>query len=128
MKENAGKVKPVEVPVPDYVIKNVGDVLNRPVMRGIRFREKMMTKNLKDKEGAFDECVCPRQVIVVPDRLALQCWEAHEKAGQTKEDTTNPLLFQVGPDASEEGRGRDEWVCEVGLIHVGWTAQSGRRG
>ena len=48
-------MKSVKAPVPEQVIEHVGNVLNRPVMAGIRFREEALPKNLQDEQGAFDE-------------------------------------------------------------------------
>ena len=85
MPENVREMEPVRIGVPNQVIKNVGDVLDRPVMRRKRIEKEIMAETLQDQERAFDEWIVMRQILVVPDELPLERGEM-DRESQEREN------------------------------------------
>jgi hypothetical protein len=90
MPENIREMEAVGIGVPNQVIENVGDVLDRPVMRGEGIEKEIMPERLQDEDRAFDKGIVVRQVLVVPDELALERGEMDRESKKREERATHP--------------------------------------
>jgi hypothetical protein len=62
----------VTVGVPNEVIENVRDVLERPVVPGIGIGKEVMAECFQYKERTLDKGIVAGQVEIVPKKLALE--------------------------------------------------------
>src|ERR1043166_1149593 len=85
----------VRVGVPKKVIEEVGDILNRTVMAGIRLQKKVMSKAFQDQERALDERIRQRKVLIVPDSLAGQAAGPDQEADDKDDCITQPIGTEV---------------------------------
>lgn len=58
-------------------------------MSGKRFRKQRMLKDLENEKRAFYEWIRLRQVVIVPDELALQSWKPNGEPAEQKQDALN---------------------------------------
>ena len=90
MPENIREMEPVGVSVPDEVIENVGDVLDRPVMGREGIEEEVMPKALQNQERALDERIVVGQVLIVPDQLTLKGRKVDRESEQRQQGAARP--------------------------------------
>src|SRR5258708_7390656 len=83
-------MEPVRISIPNQVIENVGDVLDRPIMRRKGIEKEIVPETLQDKERALDERIVARQVLIVPDELPLEGREMHRKPKQRENNAAHP--------------------------------------
>jgi hypothetical protein len=65
----------VTVGIPNEVIENVRDVLERPVVPGVGIGKEVMAECFQNKERTFDKRIVASQVKIVPKKLALERWK-----------------------------------------------------
>src|SRR6266404_3781749 len=82
MPENVREMEAVRIGVPNQVIENVGNVLDRSIMRRKRVEKEVVSKTLQDQDWTFDERIVAGQVLIVPDKLSLERWEVHREPEQ----------------------------------------------
>ena len=80
MPENIREMEAVGIGVPNQVIENVGDVLDRPIMGGEGIEKEIMPERLQDEDRAFDEGIVVGEVLVVPNELALERGEVDRES------------------------------------------------
>ena len=105
-------MKTVRVGIPNQVVDDVGNVLDWAVVRGKGIDKQVMAKILQNQKRTFDEGVVMRQILIVPDQLALKRWEMDREPKQREKDTTHPGALEEGarfseqPAVSSDGSGR----------------------
>ena len=90
----------VGVGIPHEVIENIGDVLDRPVMGREGIEKEIMPEALQNEERAFDERIVVRQVLVVPNELALEGREVDGESEQRKHGAARPSALTQRRDFS----------------------------
>jgi hypothetical protein len=80
MQDHIGEMETEFIGVPKKVIDKKRHVLDGAIMAGERVEEQIMSEALQDKEWAFDEGIVVREILVVPNALALERGRAHEDA------------------------------------------------
>src|SRR5881394_909663 len=83
------------VRIPKKIVENEGDILDRPIMGGERIQKQIMPKSLQDQERTLDQRVVVRQVLVVPDTLALQCRRSDKNAQERQYQAAKPMRAEI---------------------------------
>ena len=91
------------VRVPKKVIGEVGDVLDRPVMRGKGIEKQVMAQRFQDQERALDEGIVEREILIIPDALSLQGRRSHDDADNYEEKNAQPFSTQISCELGEAG-------------------------
>jgi hypothetical protein len=81
MQQEVREMKPVGVGVPETVIEKIRYGLDRAVMGRKGLQKEVMAEAFQNQERALDEWILPRQVLVVPDALAVQARGPDEQPG-----------------------------------------------
>src|SRR4029078_12653351 len=87
--------------VPDEIIGDEGEILYRPIVRGVEIEKEVVTKRFEDEKRTFNERVVSNQKRIVPNQLALQRRQMHDEADQGENDETGPLFFPQLNEATE---------------------------
>jgi hypothetical protein len=82
----------VRVRVPDKVIKKVGDVLHRAIVRRGSVEREKMPEGFRDEQRTFDEGIVADQPSIIPDKLPLKRGKTDGHAENEKEETSDPML------------------------------------
>ena len=86
-----------------------------------------MTENLQDEKRTLNEGIRPGQIIVVPDRLALQGGKANGETGHGQKRQRSHCLGQVGLEVLDGRMLGCAVVGGVGRVQSGLMPKSGRR-
>src|SRR6267142_6678720 len=100
MPKNIREMESVGVGIPDEVIENVGDVLDRTVMGREGIEKEIMSEALQNEERTFDERIVVRQVLVVPNELALEGREVDGESKQHEHRAARPSALTERRDFS----------------------------
>src|SRR4029077_12647502 len=95
------------ISVPDEVIKKIGDVLERPVMRRRAVEREIMTKSFAEKQRAFDQRIIANERSIIPDQLAGEGREVDCYSKDDQEKTPHPIGPRSFENAGGEGH-RDD--------------------
>src|SRR3982074_1444053 len=91
------------VRIPKKVISEVGDVLDRPVMRGKGIEKQVVAQRFQDQEWALDERIIEREILIIPDALSLQGRRSHDDADNYEEKNAQPFSAQIGCELRQAG-------------------------
>jgi hypothetical protein len=69
-----------------------------------RVEKEMVPESFEDEEGAFDEGICRRQVIIIPDPLTGESREMNQDGDQTENYDANPVGLKISERAPRETR------------------------
>jgi hypothetical protein len=88
-------VVPVGLALPKKIIQAIRDILDRSIVRGERIREKIVAKGLKDQQRALNERIGADQILIVPDNLPAQGWEARDDAADYESEDPKPSSLRI---------------------------------
>jgi hypothetical protein len=71
VQQRIGEVESKFVGVPKEIIKDERDILNRSVVGRERIQKQVVAERFQNKERTFNERVVAREILVVPNSLAL---------------------------------------------------------
>jgi hypothetical protein len=81
--------------IPDQIIDDVGDSLDRPVMAPERVRKEKMPKCFRDEHRTLDEWIVAREVEIVPEQLPVESRSSGTDPEQDKQETAQPLPLAI---------------------------------
>jgi hypothetical protein len=87
MPEDIREMVPVTFGVPDQVIENVRDVLERPIVTGVGVRKEVMAECFQNEQRTFDKWIVPGQIKVIPEKLSLEGRNVNAGAKQNEHKT-----------------------------------------
>ena len=103
--EQTRQVITERVRVPDEIVEEVGDVLDRPVMRGGTVESEIMAERFRKKERTLDERIVPDQRGVIPNQLSGKSGDVHRNAKDGEEKTPNPAWPGAFEESGEQRHG-----------------------
>jgi hypothetical protein len=71
VQQRIGEVESKFVGVPKEIIKDERDILNGSVVGRERIQKQVVAERFQNKERTFNERVVAREILVVPNSLAL---------------------------------------------------------
>ena len=93
--EKIGEMIPIWVGVPDQVIKKIGDVLHRAIVRRGSIECEKMPERFRDEQRTFDQRVVADEPGIIPYELALKRRETGGRPEDEKEETPDPMQLGV---------------------------------
>src|ERR1043166_2057323 len=85
MKQDIGKMIAERVLVPDPVVKNVGKVLDWPIVERKGIEVEILAKYFQDKRRTFKEWVFSNEVNIVPKERPIQRWRISQNTSEQKQ-------------------------------------------
>jgi hypothetical protein len=81
MQQEIREMKAVGVGIPKTVVEKIGERLDGAIVRRKGLRKEVMPEALQNQERALDEWILQRQILVVPNALAVQAPRPNQQAG-----------------------------------------------
>jgi hypothetical protein len=97
VQQRIGEVESKFVGVPKEIIKDERDILNRSIMGGERIQKQVMAERFENKEWTLNERIVAREIMVVPNPLALQSRCVNENSGEPDNERAKPVALTDSP-------------------------------
>ena len=94
-------MKTVDVGVPEEIIDDEGEILDRSIVCGVEVEKEIVTKRFEDKKRTLNERIVSNEKRIVPNHFALQGRQMYDEADQGENREAGPLFLPQLDKAAE---------------------------
>ena len=86
--------------IPEKVIENIRNILDRPIMRGQGVEEQKVTERFRNQNRALNKRIVVRQILIIPNPLALQSGRMNQNRNGDENNAAKPIRVSQPRDCS----------------------------